>query len=176
MGTPKSSAVSTLASGPGVAAYTQMLGEWVKILDNAEDTPALASVLLNPRSYSGAGFHPLIVTQGSLLRLVIQYSVFTLGPVMPTFRVYGANTVPDSTGAYSSGTIFWRLDAATFTAASSTFTASVNDQTSGEFMYSTVFTHAGMNLHGARSVLFLHDTFGANDGSLMPVYAQIVNG
>jgi len=176
LGTPRTSAVSTLASGPGVAAYTQMIGEWVKVVDDTEVNAVSASTLLNPRSYTQSGIHPLIVTQGSYVRFVVQYNVTTLGPGSPTFRVFGANTVPSSTGAYPSGTIFWRLDASTFTAASSTFTLNANDQIDGETMYSTVFTHNGMNLHGAKSVLFMHDAVGLNDGFTMPVYAQILNG
>ena len=179
MGTPRTSAVSTLASGPGVAAYTQMLGEWVKVIDDTEIDPVLAAVMLNPRSYSSAGIHPIIVTQGSYLRLIARYNSTTLGPTSPTFRAFGANTVPSATGAYPSGTIFWRLDASTFTAASSSFTiSSGNDQNdpSTDYAYSTVFTHNGMNLHGAKSVLVMHDGFGTNDGLGMPVYAQLLNG
>lgn len=176
MGTPKTSAVSTLASGPGVVAFSQMLGEWVTVIDNAEEVAVGSSTLLNPRSYSTVEIHPLIVTQGSYLRLIVQYNVTTLGPTSPTFRAFGANQVPDSSGAYPAGTIFWRLDASTFNAASSSFTLNANDQNDGDFAWSTTFTHAGMLLHGAKSVLVMNDTFGSNDGAGMPILAQIVNG
>lgn len=177
MGTPKTSAVSTLASEPGVAAYTQMLGEWVTIIDDTEVGAVSSSVTLNPRSYSSSVIHPLIVTHGSYLRLMLFYPGDALSPISPTFRAFGANTVPSATGAYPSGTIFWRLDATTFTAASSSFTIDANDQIDGSANhYSTPYTHNGMNLHGARSVLVVHDTVGNNEGLTMPVYAQLLNG
>ena len=177
MGTPKTSAVSTLASGPGVAAYTQMLGEWVQVIEDSEANVQAASVMLNPRSYSASTIHPIIVTQGSYLRLILFYPGDALTPISPTFRVFGANTVPSATGAYPSGTIFWRLDASTFTAASSAFTINANDQIDGSGNhYSTPFTHNGMNLHGAKSILVVHDTAGNNEGLTMPVYAQLLNG
>ena len=174
MGTPKTSAVSTLASGPGVAAYTQMVGEWVIVHDNATATNS-ASTLLNPRSYSSSSIHPMIVTQGSYVRFVGQQTidVFTFTP--PVLRIFGADKVPDANGAFPSGTIFWRLDASTFNAAGTSPTA-INPATAqtdgGSVYYSEMFTHNGMNLHGAKAILPLVETAAAE---LYVLYAQIVN-
>ena len=87
--------------------------------------------------------------------------------------------MPSATGAYPSGTIFWRLDASTFTAASSSFTINANDQIDGSANhYSTPYTHNGMNLHGAKSVLVLHDTAASISGganTIVKLYAQVLN-
>lgn len=178
MGTPKTSAVSTLASGPGVASYTQMYGEWVKVHDDCSYANT-AATLLNPRRYTSDAFpayvHPIIVTQGSYVRFVGQapVDVFTYSP--PVLRIFGADKVPDATGAFPSGTIFWRLDASTFTATGTSPTAinPATAQTDGaEYYYSEMFTHNGMNLHGAKAILPIVET--ATDDIYL-LYAQIVN-
>lgn len=178
MGTPRTSAVSTLASGPGVAAYTQMLGELVKMNETSLNASA-AATLRNPAAYANeanaAENHPLIVTQGSYLRLMGRWSIdaFSLGG--PTIRVFGANTVPTATGTFSTGTIFWRLDAATFNAAGTAWPASAfaTAQTDGvSYYYSELVTHNGMNLHGAKSVLVIIEV-GASD--VFELFGQLVN-
>ena len=178
MGTPRTSAVSTLASGPGVASYTQMYPEWV-LVHASTFTANASATLRNPRAYSNeanaADIHPLIITQGAYVRFVGRWPIdaFTLGT--PTMRIFGADKEPSAAGVYPSGTIFWRLDAATFNAAGSTFTAIVgtNAQTDGvNYYYSEVLTHNGMNLHGAKSVLPIVETASSDQFEL---FAQIVN-
>ena len=178
MGTPRTSAVSTLASGPGVASYTQMYGEWVQVHDDCSSANT-AATLLNPRRYTSDAFpaliHPIIVTQGSYVRFVGQQpvDVFTYTP--PVLRIFGADKVPDATGAFPSGTIFWRLDASTFTAAGTSPTAinPATAQTDGvNYYYSEMFTHNGMNLHGAKAILPIVETAAAD---IYLLFAQIVN-
>lgn len=181
MGTPVTSAVSTYASGPNVVAATQMFGEWVVVHDNLSAATTGESVL-SPVAYSSSNVHPLIVNQGSIVRFIAQYAYgTTLITTSPTIRVFGANTVPDSTGAYPSGTIFWRIDANTYTGTSTTVTLALaaSAQNDGStYCYSTPSSHNGDNMHGAKSVLVLHDTAanisgGAN--TIVKLYAQVLN-
>jgi len=155
-----------------------MYGEWVKVHDDCSYANT-AATLLNPRRYTSDAFpayvHPIIVTQGSYVRFVGQapVDVFTYSP--PVLRIFGADKVPDATGAFPSGTIFWRLDASTFTATGTSPTAinPATAQTDGaEYYYSEMFTHNGMNLHGAKAILPIVET--ATDDIYL-LYAQIVN-
>jgi hypothetical protein len=182
MGTPVTSAVSTYASGPNVVAATQMYGEWVVVHDNLSAATTGEGVLA-PISYSSSNVHPLIINQGSLVRFVARYAYGTTTiTTSPTIRVFGANQVPDSTtGAYPAGTIFWRIDANTYTGTSTTVTLALaaSAQNDGStYVYSSVSSHNGDNMHGAKSVLVLHDTAASISGganTTVTLYAQVLN-
>jgi hypothetical protein len=181
MGTPVTSAVSTYASGPNVVAATQMFGEWVVVHDNLSAATTGEGVLA-PISYSSSNVHPLIINQGSLVRFIARYAFGTTAvTTSPTIRVFGANQVPDSTGAYPSGTIFWRIDASGFNATSTTVTlalAATSQNDGSTYCYSTPSSHNGDNLHGAKSVLVLHDTAASISGganTTVTLYAQVLN-
>jgi hypothetical protein len=155
-----------------------MFPNWVQVHYNTLTANA-ATTLRNPRNYSNeanaADVRPLIITQGSLVRFVgrWQLDVFTLSS--PTVRVYGCNQNPYVSGAYPSGSIFWRLDAASFNAAGSTFTASVpaTVQTDNDvYNYSEILSPNGMNLHGARSVLVVVETASID---FFEMFAQVLN-
>ena len=182
MGTPVTSAVSTYASGPNVVAATQMFGEWVVVHDNLGAVTTGESVL-SPISYSSTNVHPLIINQGSIVRFIARYAFgTTLVTTSPTIRVFGADQVPNATtGVYPSGTIFWRIDANTYTGTSTTVTLALaasaqNDGTT--YCYSTPSSHNGDNLHGAKSILVLHDTAASISGganTTVTLFAQVLN-
>ena len=185
MGTPVTSAVSTYASGPNVVAATQMFGEWVVVHDNL-GAVTTGETPLNPMSYSSSNVHPLIINQGSIVRFIARYVAnTTLITTSPTIRVFGANTVPDSSGVYPNGTIFWRIDANTYTGTSTAVTlalaATAQTGTGSDgvsYCYSTPTSHNGDNLHGAKSVIVFHDVQAAISGgtnSTVTLLAQVLN-
>jgi hypothetical protein len=181
MGTPVTSAVSTYASGPNVVAATQMYGEWVVVHDNLGAATTGEGVLA-PISYSSSNVHPLIINQGSLVRFIARYAYGTTTiTTSPTIRVFGANTVPDSTGAYPSSTIFWRIDANTYTGTSTTVTlalAATSQNDGSKYVYSGITSHNGDNMHGAKSVIVLHDVQGSISGgttTTIELLAQVMN-
>jgi hypothetical protein len=89
--------------------------------------------------------------------------------------------VPDSTGAYPSNTIFWRIDANTYTGTSTTVTLALaaSAQNDGsKYVYSALSSHNGDNMHGAKSVLVLHDVQGSISGgttTTIELLAQVLN-
>lgn len=177
MGTPITAAVSAFASGPGVVAWSQMFPDWVQVHYNTLNANA-STTLRNPRNYSNesnaADVCPVIINQGSLIRFVGRWPL-SLTLTTPTVRVFGCNQNPYTNGTYPTGTIFWRLDAATFNAAGSTFTASVpaTAQTDNDaYFYSEILSPNGMNLHGARSVLVIVETASAD---FFEMFAQVLN-
>ena len=182
MAAPRACNAQVIAGGPGVVFPSQLFGQWKTVISDAETGAESASALLNPASYSGIT-RPLIVGEGSVIRLILQYSLFVLTPASPAIRVYGADQVPNATtGAYPTtstsyptGTIFWRLDASSFTAASSSFTVDLtNDQyDNAENKFTVPMTNAGMPLRGAKSVLVLLASSGVGDGLGMPIHAEI---
>jgi len=181
MAAPRACNAQVIAGGPGVIFASQLFGQWVLIHEQVDDFAESAAVMLAPSTYAdiGAAVHPLIINEGTALRLCCRYDGDTFGPVTsPTFRVWGCDQVPNSAGRYPSGSIFWRIDNSGFTSAGSTFTfAFPNDQSDSgaNKLTSQIFSPAGMNLRGARSVLFLHEVNGSAAGSIMQVFAQVIN-
>jgi hypothetical protein len=181
MAAPVTSAATFNGTGSGLTYATQLSGEWVQVHDNMSNTAIAAGVLTNPGSYSSADVHPLIINMGTKIRFMIKYDdAVTTISTSPAVRVYGANQVPNASGAYPSGTIFWRLDAATFTAASTAFTmaAASTEQQDGTFAYSTPYSNDGYNLLGAKSVMILHGTAASISGganTTTALLAQVLN-
>lgn len=181
MAAPVTSAATFNGTGSGLTYATQLSGEWVQVHDNMSNTAIAGSVLLNPATYSSADIHPLIINMGTKIRFIIKYDdATTTITASPAVRVLGANAVPDANGAYPAGTIFWRLDAATFAAASTTWTmnASSTQQQDGTFSYSTPLSNDGYSLLGAKSVLLLHGTAASISGganTTTAVLAQVLN-
>jgi hypothetical protein len=174
MAAPRACNAQVIAGGPGVVFPSQLFGQWKTVISDAETGAESASSLLNPASYSGIT-RPLIVGEGSVIRLILQYSLFVLTPASPAIRVYGCDQIPNASGTYPTGSIFWRLDASGFTAASSSFTVDLtNDQyDNAESKFTVPMTNAGMPLRGAKSVLVLLASSGVGDGLGMPIHAEI---
>lgn len=181
MGTRVTSAATFKATDDDFAMASGINGEWVTVISDTTAGAVAAGVLINPRSYASdpvAGNHsPLIITMGNRVRFIGRYDATALWTVWtsPALRVFGANSVPSSTGAYPAGTIFWRLDAATYTAASTTLTLGYpNDQSDGDSYSSTPINNSGYLLRGAKSVLVLTATAATNDnGDKVSVWAQV---
>lgn len=184
MGTRVSSAATFQASGEDFAMASGINGEWVTVVTRTDDLVSgsvQSAVLLNPRTYSSdpnADKHrPLIVNFGNRVRLQTTYifDVASLSPSGPTVRVYGANRVPDSTGAYASGTIFWRLDGATFASSGTQIPFDdTTDQRGSDGVYrGTPTSNDGYLLRGAKSVLVLVQT-DSNCVSPLSVAAQVI--
>jgi hypothetical protein len=181
MGTPVTSAVTTYPSGPNVVAATQMFGEWVVVHDDIGNATGDGTITA-PIAYSSTRVHPLIVAQGSLVRFIARYSFgMSAAPgTMPSIRVFGADQIPNSSGVYPSGTIFWRVDANTFTGTSTTVTLATsataqNDGTT--YCYSTPTSHPGDNMHGAKSILVMRDTqmVGGTGVGTVTLLGQVLN-
>jgi hypothetical protein len=160
----------------------------VVCVTDSQSAVVATSVLLNPSSYSSSGVAskivPLIVTAGTLIRLFLRYpsGATWLDVEDGTFRVYGCDKIPNASGVYPAGSIFWRLDASTFTAASTTLTAPyTTDQTinGSSVKVTTPMSNAGYLLGGAKSVLVLVDTAIVFDGlsplgTIVPIVAQVL--
>lgn len=184
MGTRVTSASTFQATDDPFALASSINGEWVTVVTRADDSVAgsvQSAVLLNPRTYSsdpnGDKHRPLIVNFGTRVRFQTTriFSTATLSESGPTVRVYGANFLPDSTGAYPSGTLFWRLDGATFTAAGTQLPFDdINDQRNNNgIYYGTPTSNDGYLLRGAKSVLTLVAT-DSNSVSPLSIAAQVI--
>ena len=180
MAAPVTSGATFNAGSPDLIYPSVVNGEWVTVCTNAK-TAVAAAVLLNPRSYSSdatASAHaPLIVGFGTRVRLFATYDNDEFAPTGPAVRVYGSDKVPDSAGAFPAGTIFWRLDSATFTGTSTTLTLnSGTDQYNNSNQARSNPTSAtGYTLLGAKAVLVLTATGGTAGGNIT-VQAQVING
>ena len=181
MAAPVTSAATFSAGGGGITYASNIFGEWVQVHDNVSNTAIGASVLLNPGSYSSVDIHPLIISFGTKIRLITKFddgvTTITTSPVV---RVLGANQVPNASGVYPTGTVFWRLDANTFTGTGLTMTmaAASSSQQDGTFAYSTPYSNDGYALLGAKSVIVLHSTAASISGgadTVCRVLAQVIN-
>ena len=189
MGTTVTSAATFTAGGPDIA-YASMFdtSEPTVCVTDSQTSGVAASVLLNPAWYSASGVAsqivPLIVPTGTLIRLFLRYpsGATWILSYDGTFRVYGCDKMPNAAGVYPSGSIFWRLDASTFTAASTTLTApATTDHTvnGASVKVTTPISNAGYLLRGAKSVLVLVDTVVSFDGlspigTTVPIVAQVL--
>jgi hypothetical protein len=181
MAAPVTSAATYTAGGGGITYASSIFGEWVQVHDNLSTTAITSSVLLNPGSYSNTNIHPLIIGIGTKIRLMTKFdkSVTTI-TTSPSVQVYGSNQLPDTNGAYPSGTLFWRLDASTFTASATalTMSAASSSQQDGTYAYSTTYSNAGYDLLGAKSVIVLHSVASSISGgadTVCRVLAQVIN-
>ncbi|NBW13388.1 MAG: hypothetical protein EBR82_35810 [Caulobacteraceae bacterium] len=181
MAAPVTSAATFIAGGNGITYASQVNGEWVQVHDDASSTAIGSSVLLNPASYSSSVIHPLIVDIGTKIRFIGEYAVGTsVITTSPTIRVFGADKIPNASGVYPSGTVFWRLDANTFNAAATTLTltAVASSQQDATTAYTTPLSNDGYSLLGAKSVLVLHEVAGAISGgatTTIQISAQVLN-
>ncbi|NBW21583.1 MAG: hypothetical protein EBR82_77865 [Caulobacteraceae bacterium] len=162
MAAPVTSAATFSAGGGGITYASNIFGEWVQVHDNVSNTAIGASVLLNPGSYSSVDIHPLIINVGTKIRLITKFDdAVTTITTSPVVRVLGANQVPDTSGVYPTGTIFWRLDAATFNAAGTTVSSLAGSpqaiQSTG-LSITTPTSNDGYELRGAKAVLVLVQT------------------
>jgi len=177
MAAPVTSAATFSAGGGGITYASNIFGEWVQVHDNLNATAISSSVLLNPGSYSSTDIHPLIINVGTKLRVMAKFPTATSTvTTQPIVRIYGANQVPDSSGVYPTGTVFWRLDGSTWTATNLTVTmeaSSANRQTDGTSAYTTPYSNDGYALLGAKSVLVLHSQ--ATSVASTTLLAQVIN-
>lgn len=184
MAAPVTSAATFAAGGPDVMYRSGIeAGMWQIVVTNSNDAAVAAGVLLNPATYSSdakASSHvPIIVGGvGTKVRLAARYNndATWFSATNAQVRVFGADKVPNSSGVFPTSTIFWRLDGATFTTASTAIPVSLaNDQTAGSLRYGTPTSNAGYDLLGAKAVLVLTATNGSNDGAFeIHVAAQVL--
>lgn len=186
MAAPVTSPATFAAGSPDLIYPSVINGEWVQVVSDCVNYAFLSSVALNPRTYingnASAFMQPLIVGIGTKLRLSVKYNAAAAAGwsaiTGPNVVVVGADNVPSTTGAYPSGTIFWRIDKTTFTAASTTLPVSLGgDQTDGINVYGSATSATGYSLFGAKSVLVLTTVAATNDDfTPMQIMAQIING
>ena len=181
MAAPVTSAATFNGVGNGLTYATQVSGEWIQVHDNASETAQAASVRLNPATYSSSAIHPLIVSFGTKVRLIAKFPVGTTTiTTSPTVRVFGADKLPDTSGVYPAGTIFWRLDANTFNASATTITLALaaTSQQDASLCYSNPTSNDGWTLLGAKSVLVIPEAAASISGganTTVQISAQILN-
>jgi hypothetical protein len=169
MAAPVTSAATFTNGGSDVSLPSDIeAGTWQVVVTDSKDAAVASGVLLNPRTYSSdskASSHtPIIVGGvGTKIRLAIQYlSLATwFDSTEPEVRVFGADKVPNASGVFPSGTIFWRLDAATFTASAtkvSSLADSPQEIQGAGLSITTPTSNDGYALLGAKAVLVLVQT------------------
>jgi hypothetical protein len=181
MAAPVACNAQTIAGGPNVTFASQMFGAFVQVHSDSTATAESAATLLAPITYSNTKVFPLIIGQGTLVRFIARFARGTgVGPTSPVIRVYGCDQVPDATtGAFPSGSVFWRLDNSSWTAAGVTLTLAAgttvqNDGTT--YSWSALSSDAGYSLRGAKAVLVLVETAASTTpAAAVPVYAQVLN-
>jgi hypothetical protein len=171
MGAPYQASVSAIAGGPGVTSPISLRTTWVTAYDNVSATADVSGVLRNPLTYTAGAnvalIHPIIVAQGTRLAVRCKYDdgVTTI-TTSPTVRLFAFDREPDSTGAFPTGTKFWRLDATDPASTGQTLTLNATaDITDGTFNYSSNGPGlATYDMFGASSVMVLHDTASSVSG------------
>jgi len=190
MAAPVTSAATFTAGGPDVSLPSDIeAGTWQVVVTDSKDAAVAAGVLLNPATYSSdakASSHtPIIVGGvGTKIRLAMWYSSAAtwVDAIQPIVRVFGADRVPNASGVFPAGTIFWRLDGATFTASGwilSDFLASPQTIQSTGLNITTPDSNAGFALRGAKAVLVVVESNASFDtlnpaATTFPIVAQVL--
>lgn len=179
MATSTRASVTVQAGGSGVTFPSSMQINWTQVHTDAERVNSGAQ-LLNPGSVSNAYVIPAIVSQGTRLRIIARtnYAVATV-TTSPVVRIYGANDVPNSSGAFPAGTIFHRIDSENFADTGLTLTLDVaaNVQNDGAtYCWSSPQpVSTGFDMLGAKAVVVLIQTAADVDVGTVPLYIALLN-
>jgi hypothetical protein len=190
MAAPVTSAATFTNGGSDVSLPSGIeAGTWQVIVTDSKAAAVAAGVLLNPGTYSSdpkASSHtPIIVGGvGTKIRLALRYASATTwsDATEAVMRVFGADKVPNASGVFPTGTIFWRLDAATFNAAGTTVSSlagSPQEIQSTGLSITTPTSNDGYALLGAKAVLVVVQTdalfVDLNPASAtFPILAQVL--
>lgn len=178
MAAPNKLTTEVLAGGTGVTCPSSMQLKWTQVHTDAEQVNTSAE-LRNPRSVSSTYVIPGIVSQGTRLRIMARtnFAVATI-TTSPVVRIFGADQVPDSTGAFPSGTIFHRIDAENYndTGVTVTLSLAASSQNDGTYCWSSqVPVSTGFDMLGAKAVLVLIETAANVDVGTVPLYVAVLN-
>lgn len=178
MAAPVQGTATIKQGGPDVTFPSSMQINWTQVHTDAEQVNTAAE-LRNPRSVSSANVIPCIVSQGTRLRIMARtnFAVATI-TTSPVVRIYGSDQLPDSTGAFPSGTIFHRIDAENYNDTGVTITLSLaaSSQNDGTYCWSSqVPVSTGFDMLGAKAVLVLIETAANVDVGTVPLYVGILN-
>ena len=175
MGTTLYSNSEAPAAGYGVCYTASLLGNWVTIADTLASADA-AGVLVNPQTYSNSSYHPIIITQGSVVYLRARWPVASTLTTSPAIRLYGADQLPNlTTGAFPADTQFDRLDATTFGGTSTTITLSTAGQKSTTYYYTEVLpAGSSYSTKGAKALLLLTETAANISAGLVAAMVKVV--
>ena len=178
MAAPNQLGLSVKAGGPGVTFPSSGGIGWTQVHTDAEQVNT-AGQLLNPGSVSTAFVIPGIVTQGTRLRIIARIAYAATVTTSPVVRIFGADKVPDSTGAFPTDTIFHRIDADAFTDTGTTITlaAAASAQNDGAtYAYSSVLpVLSGWDMLGAKAVIVLIETAANVSTGTVPLYIGVLN-
>lgn len=179
MAAPVQGTATIKAGGPDVTFPSSMQINWTQVHTDAEQVNT-AGELLNPGSVSSTYVIPAIVSQGTRLRIKARVSLAAAVTTSPVVRIFGADQVPDSSGAFPSGTIFHRIDSENETDAGTTITLAadpvdmMNDGTTYAWS-NTLPVSTGWDMLGAKAVIVLVQTAANVNSGTVPLYIALLN-
>lgn len=178
MAAPTSASVTVQPGGPDVTFPSSMQINWTQAHTDAEQANT-AGELLNPGSVSSAYVVPVVVSQGTRLRIMARIAYAATVTTSPVVRVYGADQVPNSSGAFPTGTLFHRIDAENFTDTGTTVTlaAAASAQNDGTtYAWSSPLpVSTGWDMLGAKAVIVLVETAANTSTGTVPLYVAVLN-
>lgn len=178
MAAPVSASVTVQPGGPDVTFPSSMQVNWTQVHTDAEQANSAAE-LLNPGSVSSVYVVPAIVGQGTRLRIMARIAYAATVTTSPVVRVYGADQVPNSSGAFPTGTLFHRIDAENFTDTGTTVTlaAAASAQNDGAtYAWSSPLpVSTGWDMLGAKAFIVLVETAANTSTGTVPLYVAVLN-
>ena len=178
MAAPVQASVTVLAGGPDVTFPSSMQVNWTQVHTDAEQANSAAE-LLNPGSVSSAYVVPCRIMQGTRLRIMARIAYAATVTTSPVVRIFGADQIPNSSGAFPTGTIFHRIDSDNFTDVGTTVTlaAAASAQNDGAtYAWSSALpVAAAWDMLGSKAIIVLVETAANTSTGTVPLYVGILN-